>query len=259
MLAKRMLLTVAVLWIAAGSASSTPIVANLQPVPGVPNLLRDPASYTITEISAAGGIIIGDKLFDTFRVVTTKSQNAGAPGADEIAITPIQVLKSGAPLGGDFGMTFNGAWSAPAGQLADSTIEFHGSILPAYVLQGYAFKDNALWITAYGVSNNTNAGAVSVSENLYAAHPSLGGAAFISKFVYYKDPTDNVLLDEQNFTTITDMWIVKDVFAYGGTGTVGTAHLSEFYQTFSQIPEPATLGLIALGSVGLLLRRKRRN
>jgi hypothetical protein len=240
------------------TAVGEPIVAQLQPVQGE-DLLRDPVSYTIAEIIDAGGIIIGDKLFDQFSVVTTKSQNAIAPGIGEIAVTPIQVLKPGAMMGGDYGMKFNGPWSAPAGQLADSTIEFRASILPEYVDMGYAFKDNALWLTAFGVSNNTDAGAVSVSENLYHDHPSQGGAPFVNKFAYYINPSDNDLRDEQDFEPVTEMWVLKDVVAYGGTGTVGTVHLSEFYQTFSQVPEPGTFGLLAIaGIMGLIGFGRRR-
>jgi hypothetical protein len=237
--------------LAVGVASADPIVANLQPVSGVSDLLRDPTSYTIQQIIAAGGIVIGDKLFDSFTVTTSKSSNAIAPDASAITITPIQVLSSGAVMGGDYGMQINGAWSAPAGQLSDSTVEFHASILAPYIAQGYAFKDNSLWMTAFGVSNNTSGGAVSVSENLYATHPSSQTSPFSNKFVYYQSSANNQLLDAASFAPITDMWVVKDVVAYGGTGAVGAAHLSEFYQTFSQVPEPGTFVLLGMGLLGL--------
>jgi hypothetical protein len=157
-------------------------------------------------------------------------------------------------------MKFNGPWSAPAGNFADSTIEFRASILPEYAAQGYAFKDNALWLSAYGVANTTNGGAVSVSENLYVNHPSSSEPAFVNKFVYYHTSTDNQLLDVQNFAPITEMWVVKDVVAYGGVGTLGVVHLSEFYQTFSQVPEPSTVVLLMIGlaTLGGYAWRKRR-
>lgn len=231
--------------------ASGEIIADLQPVAGVSGLFRDVNSYNLDEINAAGGIIIGDKLFKWFDVVTTSSIGAIAPSSAEIAITAIQV-------DGDYGLKFNSGWSASTGQIADSTIEFHASILPDYVDLGYAFKDNALYITAYG--NDTESGQVSVSENLYAEHPALGLGSFVDKFVYYVNEDNKKLLDLKDFAPITEMWIVKDVIANGGEGERGVAHLSEFYQTFSQIPEPGTLTLLGFGAFGLAAYawRKRR-
>jgi hypothetical protein len=97
--------------------------------------LSDSNYYTIADIQAAGGIIIGDKLFDYFSVVATATAGALAPNAAAISITPVQV-------NGDYGMKFNGGWSALAGQIVNSTIQFHASILPAY--SGYLFEDNSL-------------------------------------------------------------------------------------------------------------------
>jgi hypothetical protein len=249
-----LLITLVATILAPGFVFGEPIRANLEPVSGVPNLLRDPESYTIAQIIARGGIIIGDKLFDSFSVTDTGL----APDASNIKITPVQVLYAGAPFGGDYGMTFNGLWSALANSMADSTIVFRASILPAYAARGYAFKDNSLWLSGYGGSNTPGSGAVSVSENLYANHPSSGGPSFADKFVYYHTSADNQLRDTQSFAPITQMWVVKDVGAFGGP--VGMVHLSEFYQTFSQVPEPGTFVLVVIGAVTLggYAWRKRR-
>jgi hypothetical protein len=250
MLVNRTFCIAVLLAVSAVVASASPIVANLQPVTGVPGLLRDAQSYTISQINTAGGIVIGDKVFELFTVTSTNSINAVAPGAGEIAITAVQI-------NGDYGMKINGGWSASAGQVSDSTIEFHATLLPEFLQQGYAFKDNSLFITAFGVANNTTGGSVSVSENLYAHHPALGGGSFVNKYVYYKSDTDNLMSDHREFAPIQDMWVLKDVVANGGIGTGGSAHISEFYQTFSQVPEPATLTLLAVG--GLAILRRKRN
>ncbi len=242
-------------------ATADPIVANLQAVVGAPDLLRDPQSYTLAQIINAGGIIIGDKLFDSFDVTTTKSLDAIASGPAEIAITPIQVLKPNAPFGGDYGFKVNGAWSAPAGEFADSTIEFRATILPEFASRGVAFKDNALWLTAFGVEDTINAGGVSISENLYGAHPSSGDLPFANEFVYYRNNTDNTLRDAATFAPVTQLWVVKDLLVYEREGAGGAAHISEFYQTFSQqVPEPGTLALLGLAGLGLVVQmwRKRR-
>jgi len=215
-------------------------------------MYEDAVSYTITQIINAGGIIIGDKFFDYFGVVTTNSIDAFAPDADTIKITAVYIS-------GDYGFKVNGGWSAPAGQTSDSTINFRANILDEYVAHGYAFKDSKLWISAFGLSNNTNAGAVSVSENIYPTPLKQGAIA--NEFAYYISETNQQTLDSATFAPITQIWVVKDVIAYGGIGTVGAVHLSEFYQTFSQVPEPGMLALLSFGgmAVAVFAWRKRRS
>ena len=240
---------VALVVLSTGTFASGAIIADID----------NPVAYTIEEVEAAGGIQVGDKLFSGWRVTDTQSQGAVAPDAGEIVVTGVQI-------GGDYGLRFNGGWSAPAGQLADSTIKFKVSIVEPWLSQGWLIKDNALWMTAFGVSSNADAGAVSISENVYAFDPDLGYSTPIAnKFVYYKDDNDRILYDERDFfdvtgapVALTEIWVIKDVVACGGNGTVGVVHISEFFQTFSQVPEPATMALLGLGGLGVLLKRKHR-
>ena len=244
---KRMFLVVLVLGTASTFASGS-IIADL----------NNPVSYSIADVTAAGGIIVGDKLFDGFRVTTTSSSGTIAPGPDAIAVTGIQIQ-------GDYGLRFNGPWSAAAGQLADSTIKFRASIIEPWVSQGWVLKDNALWMTAMGVSPTLDGGMVSVSENVYAFDPDLGFSQPIAnKFVYYINDNNNNLYDERDFADagglvqLPEVWVIKDVVTNGGLPQgVGVAHLSEFFQTFSQVPEPGTFSLLVLGGLGILVRKRR--
>jgi len=246
-----------VTFVCAGLASADPIQAVLQQAPGDANLRISSISYYISDLG--DGIIIGDKLFDSFLVRTTQSFGASAPNASEITITPIQILKPGAPLGGDFGFIVNGAWSAPAGTRADSTIWFHAKILDDYAAQGYAFEDSTLWLPL-GAVIETDSGQASVLESILPSAPSSEPDPIAIMSAYYRDQTHTHLRDTASFDPITDIWVAKDVMAYGGTGENGAAHLSEFWETFSQTPEPSTLVLLGVGGLGLVgyFWRKRR-
>jgi hypothetical protein len=214
---------------------------------------EDSASYSLASIIQSGGLVIGDKRFDLFSIVTTKSKNAVASGADEITLTAVYI-------DGDYGFKVNGLWLAGASQWADSTLSFHASILDSYIAQGYAFKDNTLWLSGYGVSTNASGGMVSIAENIYPSAAKKNALA--NEYVYYTSEQDNITEDSAVFTPATQLWVVKDIAVFGGGGTAGSAHLSEFYQTFSQtVPEPGTLVLLGVGGLGLVgfaMRRRRR-
>ncbi len=219
----------------------------------VADLQNPEDSYTIEEVQLAGGILVGDKLFSDFRVTTASSYNAIAPDAEAIMVTGVLIED-------ELGLRFNGGWVAASSQIANSTIKFKVSIIEPWLSDGFLLSDNSLWMSAFGTDNG---GMVSVSENVYMEDPDLGFTESIAyKHVFYVDETYKDLYDHCEFTDPTgatialpEIWIIKDVTANGGIDPYGFAHLSEFYQTFSQVPEPATVVLMAVGALVILKRR----
>ncbi|MBS3733293.1 MAG: PEP-CTERM sorting domain-containing protein [Phycisphaerae bacterium] len=209
------------------------------------------------------GIIVGDKLIQFSEVTTAKTQGTVAPGADAINVRGIRYAGVG-PDGWEYGLQFNGGWSAGGLEIADTTLHFSVEIIEPELSDGWLIHDNSLGLSAYAVSDTTNGGIVSVSENVYVADPALvqpgspDNEPVANKFAYYRTDDDKDLFDEAEFAPVPKIWIIKDVVANGGDLTTGVAHLSEFTQTFSQVPEPATMTLLGLGGLGVLLRRRRR-
>jgi hypothetical protein len=219
------------------------IIANLQPVSGVSGFYSDTASYSIADINAAGGIVIGDVLFDSFSVVPTSSVGAASPGAASILLTGVEV-------NGDFGFKVNALWTASATQWINDTLTFHASLLPESVAQGQAFVGNDLYITAVGGAN-TLGGIASISENLFANYPGLHGPSFAGDFVYYTSAGDQYLRDGTTFAPIANLWAVKAIGVSGGTGTRGAMTLSEFFEILHSVPEPSTIVLLGVGAFGI--------
>ncbi len=228
------------------------IIANLQPITGAPGNFADPVSYSIADINAAGGILIGDKLFDSFSVTSSSSPNASAPTAAGIEITGVDV-------NGDYGFKVNSLWMASGGQWVDSTMQYHVSVSPEAVAQGFTIDGNSLYTTAVG-SANTTGGIASIAENLYAQYPGPGVSSLADETNYYISSTNKQTSDSATFAPLTSLWVVKDIGVSGGSGP-GVTHLSEFYQTFHEVPEPSTLMLSAVGIFGLaaFTWRKRRS
>ena len=228
-----------------------------------------PAAPTLDEVMQAGGIVVGDKLIVFSEVVTTKTQGTAAPEADAIKVTGVRYAGMG-PGGWEYGLKFNGGWSAGTDEVSDTTIHFSVEVIDPELTQGWLIEDNKLSLSAFGTSDlppGTSAndgGIVSVSENIYAKDPVLyqpnspDNPSIANKFAYYRTDTNKDLYDEAVFAPLPKIWVIKDVAANGGDLDTGVAHLSEFYQVFSQVPEPSTLLLIGGAVLGARIARRRR-
>ena len=199
---------------------------------------------------------VADKVFSDWTVETSGSQDAYAPEAGDIFVTG--GYWEGGSADGEIGLRFNSGWTAGQNQIADSTITFKITADAPFEIVDYTlYMDN---FTAM------NGGQVSISENLFPERPSPGVDPIED---INGDPDGGVVRDSfNNYTYVTDhheflapmleVWVSKDVVANGGLLEGGYAHLSRFYQTYSQIPEPATAMLLAAGGAALVFYRRRR-
>ncbi|MCC5828180.1 MAG: PEP-CTERM sorting domain-containing protein [Phycisphaeraceae bacterium] len=206
-------------------------------------------SYTISEIQDAGGVVVGDKLFADFSVVSTASPSVtSAPDASTILIKPF------INAAGDIGLEFFDGWAVATGQHINTNIQFSVEATAPWMIDG-----TTLGLTSFGANFG---GIVSIAENLFATDPSNPPFDFVIEdgllASYAKDDPANQLMDSVAFDPISKMWVVKDITVRGGVvedGQIGHAHLSRFYQIYHQIPEPASLALMGLGAMVLLRRR----
>lgn len=224
--------------------------------------------YSIAEVIDADGIQVGDKLIRFIEVTTSKTQGTVAPGADAIQVKGVRFAGMG-PDGYELGLKFNGGWSAGGQEISDTTLTFSVEVVDPELTEGWLIKDNKLSLAAFGVSDplpgtsTEQGGIVSVSENVYAKDTELylpngpDNPSIADKFAYYRTDDDKDLYDEAEFDPVAKIWIKKDIVANGGDLQTGSAHLSEFYQLFSQVPEPTTMVLLGLGGLALIRRRRR--
>ncbi|MDZ4819040.1 MAG: hypothetical protein SGJ20_08715 [Planctomycetota bacterium] len=209
--------------------------------------------YTAT--LPGGTLTVGDKLFSNFELVSIASGGAIAPNASNFQIQGVVDTSTG-----DYGIRLLPIMNAGNGQQVNANLNFKVSIIPdpnPNII--WQIKDVGMKLTGANASGN---GIVNISELVYggpALSPLLAG---IGVSLQAGDNFNNVSLSAV-FSPVNEIYVRKDISISGGQ--VGNAHLSEFFQFYSQVqtivPEPGT---IVLGAIGALFvgcvgysRRKR--
>jgi len=195
-------------------------------------------------------LIVGDKEFLGFDL-TVMMVDGGAflPDPDTMSVMGVRDLDTG-----DYGLRFNKfPWSVGSGQIISVTLSFKASIRPLPIYDDYYFTDVWLALTGAGA---TGTGVVSVSENVWDAFPGDNPIASLSCSKQEDDNGANLWDSAGGFAALKEIWIQSKSISVTG-GTDGTAKFDEFFQFYSQIPEPATLVLLGAGGVWILSRKKR--
>ena len=211
-------------------------------------------TMSFDEINSSG-MQVGDKLFSNFSIVNYLDGTlAVAPGADQIQVT-------GVFIGGNYGIRFNAPWLAGSGSIVNSTIAFQVQVVPE---SGLYIAGNMFALTASNVGSD--GGFISAVETVWDAEPGSMGANRLSSLGLYDsaDPLNRKLSDQRDFlvdgepASLKQIWVKKDITLLGGgAGQFAPTHLSEFTQTFVQVPEPASVGMLGSGVIVALLRRSR--
>jgi hypothetical protein len=200
---------------------------------------------TLSSLQGGGSLVFGDKEISEFELFGFGDGGALDPNPDKMFVQGGWDTSSG-----DYGLRFNFSWAAGSYQTVNATLSFKVSILPEY--DDRFIKDVSMYLTGAGA---TGTGVVSVVETVWDA-PFPEGNVIASLSCFKQDDDGGAyLVDSAEFAPLKEIWIFsKDISITGGTN--GTAHLSEFFQFYSQIPEPATITL--LGLAGAIVLRRRR-
>ena len=208
-------------------------------------LTNDPVSL---ESLIGTSLIVGDKEFSEFDMFAFATGGAIAPNSDSVFVQGGMDDSTG-----DYGLRFLLSAVAGSGQMVNTTLQFKVAILPEPRYENKFIKDISYHLTG---ASATDTGVVTSAETVWNA-PFPDGEVIASLSVSKQEGDGGVnLLDSAEFAPVRKIWIqCKDISVSGGTSPTGSAHLSEFYQFYSQIPEPATIFLLGFG--GFLLKRRK--
>jgi hypothetical protein len=215
---------------------------NLTPTTGVNSEQSVPLSDLID--GTVDGITVGDKIMSGF----VYSRIGDMPEADDINVLGFK------DSDGNWGLSFHGTFlDLPGGGASDALIRFIVDIDPAFLEQGYRIRDAHLFLNGVGVGSPDS--FFSVDES-FAPDSNETLNVHVSTF----PGGTTVLSDSTDFVPpLTRLHVTKDILAIAAAQSGQPARATVIDQSFSQIPEPATLVLSLVGAFALVAVRRNRS
>ncbi len=187
------------------------------------------------------GVIVGDKIFDGF-VYSTIGDMPMPEDVNVLGFTD---------LDGNYGISFHGAFiDMPGGGPSDALIRFTVEVDDEAQARGWVISDAHLSIGGIGVGDDS---VFTVDESFEGSNESL------SVFASTLGQGGQSLSDWTYFVpTVTKLRVSKDIFALAGENAIVPARATVIDQSFSQVPEPAALTLLAISLAGAMTTARRR-
>ena len=190
---------------------------------------------------------IGSDVFSNFTYTSSAFGGSLAVPSAGVTVDTLGPAGTGAAVSNaNIGLQFTAGWNALAGQTTDSNIGFTVTAV-----------GGAMTIEDFGLAQVSGVlpnGSASVVENGCGPAPCTPSALAVMTFDAGGSNTQRV--SDTMFAPLGSVAVSKDISVTGGTN--GAAHLSLVADTFSQVPEPFSMGIVGSGLALVGLSRLRR-